>query len=687
MPASIGHFEAKPKYAYPLTVEWNVAVFMAGTGIYFALPFEPGLMPLCVITCALLVIYAAFARKNIYHGVAIMTYLLFVLLGLGRATWHSEAVSTQFLPEGYYEVTGWIEAVEKSGTGTRWRIRVRDIEGRRSNFTPERIRVKVHTQEFTGGDNITLRAILSPPSLPAIHNGYDSARRAYFDKISAHGFAVSKPAFAPYAPQNWRESLTRKFVTFRYSLVDRILDKAPEQTAGLQVALLTGVRTYIPEPHTEALRAAGLAHILAISGLHMGLLAGSVYGVMTFLLALIVPLSRAYDVRKFAAVVGAVAAAAYLLLSGASVATQRAFIMALIIFAAIILNRRAISIRSVAVAACITLWLHPESLVSAGFQMSFSAVLALVVVYQHWHSAPRSYQGIISRTASGVTTLSLTSLVAGTATAGFAALHFGRIARYGFFGNLLAMPIFTFIVMPAAMLSFVAMPFGLDHLPLAVMGWGLNLILLMSNWVIAFPDAMMLVKAPPSWIIGVFSIVFISLCLGNRKIRFASLAAILIIIMLWAKHPSPVIRISEDGRIAFWDEASKNVLYVDKKRGDRFGRNVFQRHAGRQGAKQVVYKTEKAQCDIEGCRVKIKGLDVAIVNHPSQIPLECETSDLVIFTKRNAGPVARRHCVSVLIDHRVLRSGSAQSIYITTDDKIRVKSANSEARKRRPWGQ
>ena len=157
----------------------------------------------------------------------------------------------------------------------------------------------------------------------------------------------------------------------------------------------------------------------------MGLLAGGVYAAMVFLMACIVPVSRRIDVRKFAALIGIFAATGYLILSGASVATQRAWIMAVIVFLAVILDRRAISIRSVCVAAFLTLWLHPESLVSVGFQMSFAAVAALVVVYQYWQSFRPAYSkpNRIRRSINFFTSLSTTSLVAGFATAGFALFH------------------------------------------------------------------------------------------------------------------------------------------------------------------------------------------------------------------------------------------------------------------------
>ena len=186
------------------------------------------------------------------------------------------------------------------------------------------------------------------------------------------------------APLSVGAGFKRNLVRYRFALSRKIQARAPPNTAGLQAALLTGDRSAIPDEQKKDLRTSGLAHLLAISGLHMGLLAGGVYGLASMLFAMTGPLARRYDMRKYAAILGTITAFGYLMLSGASVSTQRAFIMAVIVFAAIILNRRAVSLRSVALAAAITLMLHPESLMSAGFQMSFAATTALVVVYRSW---------------------------------------------------------------------------------------------------------------------------------------------------------------------------------------------------------------------------------------------------------------------------------------------------------------
>jgi len=666
--------------------DWGVAAFAVGIAIYFALPFEPDVKFLAAI-CALMGFLTLAADRFVFRLYPIVFIVFLISLGLGRATWHTHAVDMPKLAdyERIYEVTGWVEAIERSGTGFRWRLRVSDIEGLAENQTPKRVRVKAKTEGFAAGDAVTLLAIMTPPSGPVVPQGYDPARRAYFEQIGGFGFAIRDPAMAEIGELSLSQKFRRDIVRFRYDLAERIRSKAPPETAGLQAALLTGVRAYIPPEQTESLRVAGLAHVLAISGMHMGLLAGGSFWLATLLLACIAPLSRRYDVRKPAAIIGALAATGYLILSGASVATQRAYIMAIIVFLAVILDRRAFSMRSVTVAALITLLFHPEALISVGFQMSFAAVAALVVVYREWQDR-KGYvlrQSLWQKIKSNFTALTVTSFVAGTATSGFAVLHFNRIARYSLIGNILAMPLFTFIVMPAALMTLIALPFGLEEWPLALMGWSLTGMLKIAEGVAAWPGAMWHVSAAPPWVIGVFGLGFLLASLGQGKRRYMGFGLAIVCFLFWSQTPRPDMRISDSGQVAFWNETGE-VLYVGRKGSDSFGRDQFMQRGGQPESTIQRYQDELADCDDLACRFKVRGKQVSVVNHPSEVTEECEHSDIVVLAQRQAGPVSRRQCRAKLFDARIFAREGAQDVYLD-EGGMRFVPANSEARQRRPW--
>ena len=434
---------------------------------------------------------------------------------------------------------------------------------------------------------------------------------------------------------------------------------------------------------------AGLAHILAISGLHMALLAGGTYSALAFILACILPLSRRYDVHKFAAMAAIGAASFYLILSGASVATQRAWVMSTIFFLAIILDRRAVSMRSVCVAALITLALHPESLISVGFQMSFAAVAALVAVYQAW----QTYRPAFSRRSVGrrvvdfISSLSVTSFVAGLATGGFALFHFNRFASYGFVGNLLAMPLFSLFVMPLAVVSLLVMPLGLESYSLFLMGKSLEPILRAAEWVAGWPGAMAYIGAAPNWVLPIFSLGFVALCMGRGVWRLVGLAFITAAFAGWGRAPSPDLRISESGKVAFWAppeaNADKPILFVGSQRPDRYGREQFAQRAGQPEADWAPYEDRIALCDALACRAKIGPWQISILQHPSEVPEECAASDLVVLSVRSAGPVARRGCDTVLVDESTLRETGALDVYLR--DRLTTKPARPPKGRRRAW--
>lgn len=670
--------------------EWGVALFAVGIAVYFGLPFEPPLWLFLGLCFAILGVRAGVKRR--FHDLVFLpTGALLFVLGLTCGGLHTALEDTPRLPsyERAYTVKGWVAAIEASGSRKRWRLAVHEIDGLSKDQMPTYIRTSVTGEGVRAGDTISVRAVLSAPPPPVVPGGYDPARAAYFKKIGGFGYSISKPDILPPLDLTGAEQLERSIVRMRYGLADRIIAAAPKNTAALQASLLTGIRTYIPQEQTESLRTAGLAHILAISGMHMGLLAGGVYYIATLMLACILPLSRRYDVRKPAAIIGASAATAYLIISGASVATQRAYIMGLIVFLAVILDRRALSIRSVAVAAAITLIWHPEALMSAGFQMSFSAVAALVVVYRYWDERRmRQRLGGFGRLKQAFVSLSVTSFVAGFATSGFAILHFNRMATYGLAGNLLAMPLFTFWVMPAAIAVFPALLIGQEHIPLAVMGKGLDGVLLVANWVSGWSGALAHIPAAPGWVIGLYGLAFTAVCLGPRLMRGLACLAIPICFAAWAMMSPPDMRVSQDGAVSFWAGGNEQTLYVDRRRADRYGREQFARRAGANNPDLALYERSVAKCDVMACRIELKGVIISVTANPSEILGECETADIVILTQRYSGPVARRQCRStLLIDKRRLQKDGALNISLNADRTFTVTPSITEARRNRPWGQ
>ena len=665
--------------------EWSLVVFACGIGVYFAWAQEADLLSTGLVFL-LLTISALLMSKRVvlYEGLVL---LLLLVAGFGRAALHTGAVATYVTPERAYTITGWVEKLNASGTLKTAYIRVQTIDELPPEKTPYRVRVRLKPYGITPGDGIVIRAILSPPPGPAVVGGFDTGRDAWYHRIGGYGYAISKVGKIEVKPRAFTTRMARGLVRFRSTLSQRIQIHAPPVTAGLQAALLTGDRSAIPAKQAQVLRDAGLAHVLAISGLHMGILAGGVYVFLSWLFASIGPLARRYDMRKWAAGSAILVATFYLLISGASISTERAYVMAVIMFLAVIFDRRAVSMRAVAVAAALALLLHPESLLSSGFQMSFAATAALVAVYRYWadHRTEYGRRSLFTRIWNGLATLSVTSLVAGLATGGFAALGFHRFARYGLIGNLAAMPIFTLIVMPAGFVAILLMPIGLDQGPLWLMGKGLEAVLAITGRVANLEAAVWNIKAAGPGVLSLYGLGFAALCLGPLRARLAGLVMMAVALIWWTQIQRPDMRISDGGRVSFWDVSNVNLLYVDRKRGDKFGRARFAEQAGHPHTRFASYYDARALCDALACRFTLKGKTITIATEPEAVENACRESDLVILTNREAGPIARRACQARLIDVRDFVKGGAMAVTLG-GKTIRIRQSNPPKRQARPWG-
>jgi len=292
-----------------------------------------------------------------------------------------------------------------------------------------------------------MRAVVTPPPAPAAPGAFDFQRYAFFKRIGGVGFALGP---AEIIGRTEAPGLAVRIDHLRQRLATRIRSQLGGTTGAVAAALMTGDRGAIPETVMTSIRDAGLAHLLAISGLHIGLVAGVVFVSIRAGLALLPAVALRFPIKKWLAAVALLAAFAFALIAGATVPTQRAFLMIGLVLLAVLLDRRALTMRPVAWAAVVILTLQPESLLSAGFQMSFAAVTALVAAYEALREAPflRPASTLGGRAARYLVGVALSTLIAGAATAPFAVFHFNRFADYGLAANMLAVPITALWIMP-----------------------------------------------------------------------------------------------------------------------------------------------------------------------------------------------------------------------------------------------
>ncbi|MGY6629168.1 MAG: ComEC/Rec2 family competence protein [Oceanicaulis sp.] len=659
---------------------WLPCALAAGAAAYFALPQEPpawaarALMGLAILLLAAGV--AARSRAVILYVLILAAVFVF---GLAHAQLRTERTAPPPLEISgrAIAVEGWIEAVERGGTRPRLRIRVTAMEG--ADDPPRRIRVRAGLGDLAPGDGVRVRAVLSRPSGPAAPGGYDGGRAAWFDSVALTGYAIA--ALEPVQVEGG--GFNRWLAGLRWHLAQRVEAVAGERTGAVAAALLTGERAGVSEADAEALRLSGLGHILAISGLHMALFAGGVFFAVRFMLASIEPLARAHDPRKPAALIAILAATAYLILSGAAVSTQRAWIMACVVLIGVLIDRRAFSLRSLALAALAVLLIAPESVIHAGFQMSFAAVAALIAVYEAWmrvRPAPEGRPGLIGRAMGSFAGLAVTSLVAGAATGAFAAFHFQRMAAYGMVANLLAMPVFTFWVMPVGVMALAAAPFGLEGVFLFAMDHGLRVVLAIAHWTAGLEGAAVQVTAADGRVVAFYAAGFALLTLGLGLARLVGGAVTLAALALWSAQSPPDLMIADGGVLLARFEDGAGFQATNTRRA-RFASTVFLQRAGEGGA-----PAERAElaCDPLGCAGRtIEGVLVAVTSSPEALVEDCERADLILYQGR-ASAWRKRRCAAILLDDPAREALGGAEVWIRDGRVIRLRTAN-DARRGRPW--
>jgi ComEC/Rec2-related protein len=453
-----------------------------------------------------------------------------------------------------------------------------------------------------------------------------------------------------------REDPARRLARLRGELSERIRAEAGAPTGGLIAALLTGDRSGVTESQTEALRASGLGHLLAISGLHMGLFAGGVFFAVRFLFAALFRFSRARDPAVPAAVAALCAAAVYLALSGFAVSTQRAFVMSALVLAAVLARRRAISLRGLSLAALAVLALEPQSVAEPGFRMSFGAAGALVVVYALWRRlrpAPReaSSRSNLARAGAWFAGLATTSLVAGLATAGFSAMHFNRLAGWGLLANLAAMPVFTLWVMPLAALGLALTPLGLEAPLLRLAGQGMELVVAIAELAAAAPGAYVAVAAPPSWAATVYTTGFALLILGSALQRAAGLFLLVAALVFWGLARPAEVYVAQNGVAVIRTDQGWTSTRPDRP---GYGAEMFLRRAG-----ATHWGAVPLSCDEASCTTRSRsGWLIAFPETPAALAEDCRRAD-VIIARFPAPGALRRSCQAYLLDEteRARRGG------------------------------
>ena len=683
----------KGRWPFALPVGMGV-----GIGAYFQMPEEP-IWFAGPLVLAGMILAAVLLRRSGGAAFLIAMVLAFVALGFAAASLRTHSLDGRLLAHETPTtvIEGRIVEFEPYHQGSRVildRVRVAALS---QPVTPERVRVRLrgHQPALKAGDWVRLRGRLSAPSPPLMPGGFDFQRHAYFTGIGAVGFSMGAARVLegpPPGPFDWRVHLSN----LRVRLAMRVTDAVPGNAGAVAAALITGYRSLIPEAVLNAFRDAGLAHLLAISGLHIGLAAGIVFFGARRVLSLYPPFAQRFPVKKAAALLALLAAFGYALMAGATVPTQRAFLIAAMVLVAVMVDRRGISLRMLAWGATVVLLIQPESLLGPSFQMSFAAAIALVAAYEAatergiWRHDGDRFRWAGRGIALYVAGVSFTTLVASMATAPFVLYHFNQVAKFGLIANLVAVPVTALWVMPAAMLSFLLLPFGWEKLALTPMGWGTEQVIRAADWVAGLPEATEILPSAPAWALAGLALGGLWLCVLRGRLRLAGLAGVVLFAAANARVVPPDLIVSADGDLAAV-RGDGGYLFSSLRHG-RFTRENWLEHAGfradevAQWARDGGYgrlQRDGLRCDGVGCVLTRAGWRVVLAETRGALAEDCGRADLVI-----ALIPAGRACDgtggmgALVIDLFDLKAKGAHSITLGT--AIKVQAVN-DGRGRRPW--
>ena len=485
--------------------------------------------------------------------------------GAAVAKLRTEAVSGPIAPALAEPtvVEAWVMDVDSPGErGARIIVAPVRIRGVTPAATPLRLRATVRGEPPAPGEAVRLFGILNPPPAPASPGAYDFGRNAFFQGMGGTLFALgqTRPTVLPEPP--WRVRMAMKVNAARYALAQRIVARLGERTGGIAAAMTTGHETWIGREDLDAMRDSGLAHILSISGLHMAIVGGFVFFGVRLGVAASPWLALRVSGKKVAAVAGLIAVGTYLVVSGAPPPAERSAITASIAFFAILLDRQAVTMHALAVAAFAVLLLQPEAIVTPGVQMSFAATAALVALAEIW---PRRIREISApwpivaaqRLGSWLLIACIASLVAGMATGPFAMQHFNRTAVYGLIANLGTAPVADFILMPALALGAALEPLGLGAPFLWLAGKGVEMMLAIGHWTAGLPGAVQTIASAPAAALPIAFLGILFICLWRGRLRWLGLP-LAAAVLIWPRPAAPDLWIGDGGTNAAWrqDEAA-----------------------------------------------------------------------------------------------------------------------------------
>ena len=482
-------------------------------------------------------------RDGLFEMLVILAFFIGGFASLIEQTHKTRPLITQITD---IHITAKIEEAEQQ-TNQRWRLWLTDIETEETlNIALNKIRIVLdhkETAKIMKGDRLSASVRLFPLSGPLFLGWPDYSRKAWSEGIDATGYArqaliISTEDYIPTGLERIRESLLLK--------IDRDLSAQP---AVIAKALLLGKRDRRDVELWSDFRKAGLSHLLAISGLHMGLFCFGVYLLIRIILVIDLKSAARLPHHKLAAIIALLSGLFYLLLAHHPIIAIRAYMMAFVILIAIITDRRTVTMRNLNIVFMLFLLVAPSSLYQPSFQLSFAATYGIIMLYDSPIRARFMKMPLMMRV---IGFLILTSSAAILSTFPISAYHFGSFSIWGLMANILAIPLTAFVIMPLAVGYLFFSLFHLQFLIADIFNTALTILIMLAHQVASWPYSDISVKMPSPLILMALIVIMVSAYLVKTYLRIAILTLLLPVIYLWGARDVPIAMVELRGdKIAF----------------------------------------------------------------------------------------------------------------------------------------
>ena len=488
---------------------YSLFAFCTGIAIYFALPFEPVVAYPFLISTLCAINFIVWRRK---YAAPVFALLFGFFYSIGYT--HAIDIPRILHPKRNIQISGIVKNIDYTPDKARIFLK-NDQDG-----AIYRLSIPKDIETPSIGDKIDTIATIFPPGPADAPGGFDAAKWAYFDGISATGYIAyikdNNKAINDFGIAKIRDNLHK---IFNSTLFD---------------SLVLGYKHILPDNETNAWKAAGVGHIFSISGFHISLVGGWLFILFYLVFRSIPPITKRFPARYPAMIFTLIGLTFYLFLSGANVSTWRAFLTTGFMFMAFIIGRSVFTMRNAALIFAALLIINPNYLTMPGFGLSFAAIFGLI-----WFFGDAKYEKLsnVQKVWRALKIMIMTTCIATIFTMPFIAYHFHTIQIYSLLGNLLCLPIFSFLIMPLTML-------GLTEYATTIYNWTLGI----ANWIYALPMAKMQIPNIPNFafilmIIGLVCLIMIK----NKKAKIISfISCFLISGILTAINPRPIFYATND---------------------------------------------------------------------------------------------------------------------------------------------